>query len=70
MSVAEIIELIGSSNTGWEDAAQVAINEATKTLRGIRGIEVADQTAQVDPETGKITRYRTCVKLSFGIESK
>ena len=50
--------------------AQAAVNEAMKTLRGIRGIEVVDQTAQVDSKTGKITKYRTCVKMSFGIESK
>ena len=70
MSVAKIVELVGSSDKGWEDAAQAAVNEALKTLRGIRGIEVVDQTAQVDSKTGKIVKYKTCVKLSFGIESK
>ncbi len=70
MSVAKIVEIVGSSDKGWEDAAQVAVKEAMKTLRGIRGIEVADQTALVDPKTGKIIKYRTCVKLSFGLESK
>ena len=70
MSVAKIVELVGSSDKGWEDAAQVAVNDAMKTLRGIRGIEVVDQTAQVDGKTGKITKYRTCVKLSFAVEPK
>jgi dodecin len=70
MSVAKIVELVGSSEKGWEDAAQAAVNEAMKTLRGIRGIEIVGQTAQVDSKTGKITKYRTCVKMSFGIESK
>ena len=70
MSVAKIVELVGSSEKGWEDAAQAAVNEAMKTLRGIRGIEVVDQTAQVDSKTGKITKYKTCVKMSFGIENK
>jgi len=59
MSVAKIVELVGSSDKRWEDAARVAVNEALKTLRGIRGIEVVDQTAQVDSKTGKITKYRT-----------
>jgi flavin-binding protein dodecin len=68
--VPKIVEIVGSSDKGWEDAAQVAVEEAMKTLRGIRGIEVTDQTAQVDPKTGKIIRYRTCIKLSFGLESK
>jgi flavin-binding protein dodecin len=68
MSVAKIVEIIGSSNKGWEDAAQNAINEAMKTLREIRGIEVEDMTARIDPTTGKISQYRTAVKLSFGVQ--
>ncbi|MGB6530711.1 MAG: dodecin family protein [Candidatus Nitrosopolaris sp.] len=68
MSVAKIVEIVGNSDKGWEDAAQVAVMEAIKTLRGIRGIEVVDQTAQVDSKTGNITKYRTCVKLSFVLE--
>jgi flavin-binding protein dodecin len=67
-SVSKVEEIIGTSDKGWEDAAQVAVNEAVKTIRGIHGIEVVDQTAQVDPNTGKITQYKTCIKLSFGIE--
>ncbi len=35
MSVAKIVELVGSSNKGWEDAAQVALNEAIKTIHGL-----------------------------------
>lgn len=60
--IAKIIEIIGSSENGWEDAAQVAVDEAKKTLHGIHGIEVVDMTAHVDPTSGKITKYRTCVK--------
>src|SRR6266568_2855851 len=48
MSVAKIVEIVGNSDKGWEDAAQVAVMEGMKTLRGIRGIEVVDHTAQVD----------------------
>jgi flavin-binding protein dodecin len=68
MSVAKILELVGSSDKGWEDAAQAAITEATKTIHGIRGVEITDMTARVDSKTGKIQEYRTCVKLSFGVE--
>jgi flavin-binding protein dodecin len=56
--VAKIVEIV----------AQVAVDEAKKTLRGIRGIEITDMTAKVDPNSGKIAEYRACVKLSFGIE--
>ena len=67
-TVAKIIELIGTSDKSWEDAAQVAIKEATKTLHGIHGIEVRDMTAKVDSKSGKITSYRTCVKISFAVD--
>jgi flavin-binding protein dodecin len=68
MSVAKILELVGSSTKGWEDAAQVAITEAAKTIHGIRGLEVTDMTARVNSNTGKIEEYRVCVKLSFSVE--
>jgi flavin-binding protein dodecin len=68
MSLANIVELIGSSDKNWEDAAQVAITEAAKTIHGIRGVEVTDLTARIDSKTGKIAEYRACVKLSFGVE--
>ena len=67
-SVAKIVEIVGSSSKGWEDAVQVAVNEAKKTIHGIHGIEVKDMTAKVDPNDGRITEYRTSVKLSFGVE--
>jgi dodecin len=67
-SVAKIVEIVGSSNKGWEDAVQVAVSEAKKTIHGIHGIEIKDMTAKVDPNDGRITEYRTSVKLSFGVE--
>ena len=52
----------------WEDAAQIALNEAKKTIRGITGIEVLDMTARVDPNSGSIKEYHTSVKIAFGVE--
>jgi dodecin len=66
--VAKIIEIVGSSDKSWEDAAQVAVDEARKTIHGIHGIEVKDMTATVDTNTGKISQFRAGVKVSFGIE--
>jgi flavin-binding protein dodecin len=57
MSVAKILELVGSSDKGWEDAAQITITEAAKTVHGTRGLEVTDMTACVDGKTGKIQEY-------------
>ena len=50
--LAKIIELIGSSDRGWTEAAQAALDEAKKTIKEITGLEVNDITASVDP------RYR------------
>jgi dodecin len=66
--VAKVIEIIGSSENGWEQAAQVAMDETRKTIHGIRGLEITDMTAKVDPNTGKITEYRAGVKISFAVE--
>jgi len=66
--IANVIELVGSSEKSWEDVAQVALTEATKTIHGITGIELTDMTARVDPNTGKISEYHSTVKISFGVD--
>jgi flavin-binding protein dodecin len=65
--VAKIVEIVGTSDKSWEDAALVAIEEARKTIRGIRGIKIKDMTARVNPDTGRLVEYRTSVNLSFGV---
>jgi len=64
MTVAKIIEIVGSSERGWSEAAQEALDEAKKTINGITGLEVNDITAKVDPTSGKITEYRVGVKIA------
>ncbi len=66
--VAKIIEIVGSSAQGWEEAVQVALNEAGKTIKGITGVEVIDMTGKVDPSTGKINLYKVAVKIAFGVQ--
>ena len=44
--VAEVIELVGKSTKSWEDAAQVALIEANKTIRRINGIEVSKKDSK------------------------
>jgi flavin-binding protein dodecin len=66
--VAKIIEVVGSSDKGWQDAAQAALDEAKKTIHGITGVEVGDMTAKVDPNIGNINEYHTAVKIAFGVE--
>ncbi|HEX2406990.1 MAG TPA: dodecin family protein [Nitrososphaeraceae archaeon] len=66
--IVKITELVGSSDKGWQEAAKVALDEATKTIRGITGLEVISKTATVDPDTGNIKRYNATIKLTFGVE--
>jgi flavin-binding protein dodecin len=65
-SVYKIIELVGSSETSWEDAAKSAVQRASKTLRDLRIAEVSAMDMHI--EDGKITCYRIKVKLSFKFE--
>ena len=66
--VVEVVEIVGSSDKSWEDAARVALNEAAKTIRGITGIELTDMTARVETSTGNIDEYHSTIKLAFGVE--
>ena len=66
MAVIKVIELVGSSQTGWEDAARNALKEASETVRSIRGLDVINQTATV--KDGAIAEYRTNVRISFVVE--
>jgi dodecin len=66
--IAKIIEVVGSSEKGWSEAAQAALDEAKKTITGITGLEVVDKTAKVDHGSGKIIDYRIGVKIAFGVK--
>jgi flavin-binding protein dodecin len=62
-SVYKIIELVGTSESSWEDAAKNAVEMASKSLRDLRVAEVSELDMKV--EDGKVTAYRARVKLSF-----
>lgn len=64
--VYKIIELVGTSTESWEKAAAAAVNQAAKTLRGLRIAEITDLDMQL--EDGKVRAYRAKVKVSFKYE--
>ena len=64
--VAKVITLIGQSPESFAKAADAAVQEASKTLRGISGAAVVSMSADV--EDGKITMYKTTVNVAFGLE--
>lgn len=66
MSVYKFIELVGTSPESWEKAAAAAINVASQTLRDLRVAEITQLDMII--EEGKITSYRSKVKISFKVE--
>jgi flavin-binding protein dodecin len=66
MSMLKVIEVLAESNTSWEDAAQQAVKNASKSVRGIRSIYIKEIEAQV--ENDKIVSYRVNAKISFSLE--
>jgi flavin-binding protein dodecin len=64
--VAKVVTIIGSSPESFAQAAQAAVAEAAKTIRGISGADVVSMSAQVEGD--KITEFRTTVNIAFGVE--
>jgi len=61
--IVKVIELMSESPTSWEEAAQNAVSEASKTLRNIRSVYIKESTAAV--EDGKVSSYRINGKVTF-----
>jgi flavin-binding protein dodecin len=62
MSVYKVIELVGTSEMSWDDAARTAVETAGQSLQELRIAEVTKLDLKI--ENGKIV-YRTRVNLSF-----
>ena len=66
MTMLKVIEVLAESSTSWEEAAQNAVTQASKSVEGIKSIYIKDSEAVV--EGGKITKYRINGKISFMLE--
>jgi flavin-binding protein dodecin len=64
--VYKIIEVVGFSETSWEDAAKVAVAAVDKSLRDMRVAEVVKLDMRL--EDNRIIGYRTKLKVSFKLE--
>ena len=65
-SIAKVVTIIGSSPDGFAEAAQVAVTEAAKTLRGVAGAQVMSMSCDVTD--GKISMFKTTVNIAFAVE--
>jgi len=63
MSVARVTEIIAASPKSFEDAIQVGIARANKTLKNVRSAWVEDQKIEI--VDGKIAEYRVALKVTF-----
>ena len=66
-SVYKVIELVGTSEVSWEEAAKAAVEVAGKSLRDLRVAEIGKLDLKV--ENGKVVAYRARVSISFKVES-
>jgi flavin-binding protein dodecin len=64
--IAKVITIIGTSSESFAKAAEAAVEEAAKTVRGISGADVVSMSCGVENE--RIVEYRTTVNIAFGIE--
>ena len=66
-SVYKVVELVGTSDTSWEQAAKNAVETAGESLKNLRIAEITKLDLKV--ENGKVVAYRAKVSLSFKYES-
>lgn len=64
--VYKIVELVGSSSVGIEDAVQNAIGKAAATLRNLRWFEVIETRGYID--SGKVAYWQVTLKVGFTLE--
>jgi flavin-binding protein dodecin len=62
-STYQIVEIVGTSKTSWEEAAKTAVETAGKSLQDLRIAEVVKLDIVV--EDGKVSKYRARMNLSF-----
>ena len=67
-SIYNVVELIGTSEKSWEEAAKNAVETAGKTLRDLRVAEIVKLDLKVDKN--KVVAYRARVQVSFKYEGK
>lgn len=66
MSMVKVIEVIAESKKSWDEAAENAVKEASRSVRNIKSLYVQEMQAVV--EDGKITKYRLNAKITFVLD--
>jgi dodecin len=66
MAIARVSEIVASSPDSFDAAVRQGLKRATKTLRGITGIEVTRMQGKV--QKGKLKEYRVHMNVTFVLE--
>jgi flavin-binding protein dodecin len=64
----KIVELVGTSDTSWEEAAKTAVETAAGSLRDLRIAEITQLDMSI--ENGKVSSYRARINISFKYEKE
>ena len=64
--IYKILELVGSSEKGIDDAIQNAISRASKTIREMKWFEVVQTRGHV--ENGTVRHYQVVLRVGFTLE--
>lgn len=62
----KVIEIIGISDTSFDDAIQRGVAKAAESVQGITGVEIENMTARV--KDGKVTQYHATMKMAFAVK--
>lgn len=65
MAILKVIEVLANSSKSWEDATNNAVEHAAKSVRNIKSVYIAEQSAQVTD--GKVSDYRVNVRITFEV---
>jgi dodecin len=63
--VAKIIEVVGTSPSGIEDAIKTAVARASKTVDNLQWFEVTEVRGALNG--GTVDRYQVMLKIGFGL---
>ncbi len=66
MAVLKVVELVGTSRKGWEDAVQQVFREASDSLRKIHGVRVVHQATRL--AAGRVREYLATCRVAYELE--
>ena len=66
MAIHKVIEVLSQSEKSWEDAAQLAVKDAAKTVKHVKSIYIEHLEGVV--KDNKIVQYRINAKITFELE--